>query len=340
MSTFVAGSALMLGLLVPVVIRIFMKKRAHIDTAVVLIPVSVIMLIVYICAFGVQLFTVLLTILELLVFLTNFRALQRYINGLYVDYFHIPFVISTVLCALAILFLSFLLYWFAPRKDMDIIITIKDRPAYTVTRTLYTGSAYQGLTEKQGFMEQTAAVAKTWTPDNDDDTKPLIVCFPDICIRASDYEPLMRVLAERGYLCTTADITTADTAVTRFNGTWIRPFIMRVKRMEHPDTFTEMKAECNQKKVLEEIAYIKALKARYPGRKILVAADETYALIYREKLEDVKTIHLNLDGLGFLPLTHPLDAACLLPEKYPFSERRTSDMMVYRTADYIIGESK
>lgn len=340
MSSFVLGSALLLGLLVPVIIRIFMKKRTHVDTAVVLVPVSVVILIIHICAFGVQLFTILLAVVILFVFLTNFRALQRFLNGLYVDFFHVPFVISTVLCGLAIIFLGFLLFWFAPKSDMDVIITVRDRPHYTETRTIYTGTAYQGLSKKESMLERTSAVATTYTPEKDDAEKPIIICVPDICVRASDYTPLMRVLAGRGYTCTIADITTADTTLTAVNGTWIRPFIMRLRRVLNPEQFTELKAETNQKKLLEVKAYVDAVKKQYPGRRIVVAADSPYALIYRENMEGVKTLHLNLDGIGFLPLTHPLDAACMLPEKYPYTERRASDDMLYKTADYIIGECK
>lgn len=340
MSSFVAGSALLLGLLAPVIIRIFMKKRTHVDTAVILVPVSVFVLIIHICAFGVQLFTVLLAVLLLLVCITNFRAFQRYINGLYVDFYHVPFVISTVLCGLLLIFLSFILFWFAPCNDMDIVITVQDRPAYSVTRTVYTGTAYQGLSEKQDLLERTSAVESMYRPDKDDASKPVIVCVPDICIRAADYVPLMKVLAERGYTCLSADIKTADTTVSRVKGIWLRPFIMRVTRVLSPETYTELKAECNQKKLLETAALVKTVKERFPGRSILIVADEAAALIHQEKMEGVKTVSLNLDGLGFLPLTQPLDAAFILPQKYPFSERRVSESIVYQTADYIIGECK
>ncbi len=340
MSSFVAGSALLLGLLVPVVARIFMKKRTHVDTAVILVPVSVCVLIIDICAFGVQLFTVLLAILILFVFITNFRALQRFLNGLYVDYYHVPFVIATVLSGLAILFLSFILYWFVPVNDMDIIITVKDRPSYTVSRTMYTGSAYQGLSVRENLLDRTSAVASTYTPDKDDGTSPVIVCVPDVCVRASDYAPLLKVLASRGYIAAAADITTTDTALGAVNGTWIRPFVMRVRRVLDAEAFKEQKAEINQKKMIETKAYVNALKEQYPGRKFVVVADEAYALIYQEQMEDVKTIFLNQKGLGFLPLTQPLDAFCMLPDVYPYEERRASENMVYQAAEYIIGECK
>lgn len=340
MSSFVVASALLLGLLVPVVIRIFMKKRTHVDTAVVLVPVSIFVLILYVCAFGVQLYTVLLALVVLLVFLTNFRALQRYINGLYVDFFRVPFVIFTVLCAFAILFMSFLLYWFAPRNDMSVTLTVRDKPSYSVTKTMYTGTAYQGLTVKENFLDRASVVANTYIPDADDASKPLVVLVPDVCVRAADYDPLMKVLAERGYACTAADIKTTDTAAATINGTWIRPFAMRVKRVLEGDAFSVLKAEYNQKKMLETVAYINALKQQFPGRKILVVADEAFALIYRENLEGVKTIHLAMDGIAFLPLTHPLDAAFIMPEKYPLTERRVSDRILYDAADFIIGECK
>lgn len=340
MSSFVAGSALLLGLLVPVVVRIFMKKRTHVDTAVILVPVSVCVLIIDICAFGVQLFTVLLAILILFVFITNFRALLRFINGLYVDYYHVPFVIVTVLSGLAVLFLCFILFWFAPVNDMDIIITVRDRPAYTVSRNVYTGTAYQGLRDRESMLEPTSAVATVYTPDRDDGTSPVIVCVPDVCVRASDYTPLLKVLASRGYIAAAADIKTADTALGVVNGTWIRPFVMRVRRVFDAERYKEQKAEVNQKKMIETKAYINALKVQYPGRKIVVVADEPYALIYQEKMEDVETLFLNMHGLGFLPLTQPLDAFCMMPDVYPYEERRASDSMVYKAADYIIGECK
>lgn len=340
MSSFVAASTLLLGLLVPVVIRIFMKKRTHVDTAVVLVPVSVFVLILYICAFGVELFTVLLTLAILLVFLTNFRALQRYINGLYVDFFRIPFVIFTVLCALVILFLGFTLFWFAPRNDMSLIITVRDRPPYSVVKTTYTGNTYQGLTVKENILDSTTAVSSTYVPNAADASKPVIVLVPDVCVRASDYEPLMKVLAERGYICTAADIKTSDTALTEVNGTWIRPFIMRMKRVLQSDMFLDLQGEYSQKKTLETIAFVDAVKKQFPGRKILVAADEPFGQLNQKNLEDVKTVRLELDGIGFLPLTHPLDAAFVLPEKYPMTERRTSDKLLYDAADFIIGECR
>lgn len=337
MSSFVLGSALLLGLLVPVIIRIFMKKRTHVDTAVVLVPVSLVILVIYICAFGVQFFTVLLTIVILFVFITNFRALQRFINGLYVDFFRIPFIISTVICGITILFLAFLLYWFAPKNDMDIILSVHDQPDYTVTRTLYTGTAYQGLSPRESVMERTSAVVTTYAPIKDDGVLPVIICVPDICVRAADYVPLMKVLADKGFICMAADITTPDTALFPVNGTWIRPFIVRVRRILYPDTFTEFKAEANQKKLLETEAFINAVKKQYPGRKIIVVADESSALIYRENIEGVQTLHLNTDGLGFLPLTQPLDAFVLMPGKYPYTARRASDSMIYEAAAIITG---
>lgn len=340
MSSFVLGSALLLGLLVPVIVRIFMKKRTHVDTVVVLVPVSIFVFIIYVCAFGVQLYTVLLAILILFVFISNFRALQRFINGLYVDFFHLPFLVATVISGLAVLFLGFLLYWFAPVSDMDIILTVSDRPGYTMSRTVYTGTAYQGLAEKESFLDRTSAIATTYTPQKDDGQSPVIICVPDVCVRASDYAPLMKELASRGYICTSADIKTADTALPVISGAWIRPFIMRIRRIFDTEQYREQKIEVNQKKTLETQAYIQAMKEKYPGHRIVVVADEPYALIYSKAIDGVKTLNLNLNGLGFLPLTHPLDASCVLPEIYPYGDRRASDGMVYKAADYIVGECK
>lgn len=340
MSSFVSGSVLLLGLLVPVVIRIFIKKRTSVDTAVILVPVSICVFAIHVCAFGVQLFTVLLAALILYVFITNFRALLRYINGLYVDFYRVPYLISTVISGIAIVVLTFILFWFAPLDDMNIIITVHDRPPYSETRTVYTGTAYQGLTEKQNLLERSAAVARTYTPASVDAEKPVIMFVPDVCVSSADYVPVMKELAVRGYICTAADITTVDTSLSALNGTWIRPFVMRVRRAHHPETYSQILAESNQKKLLETEAYLKVLKKQYPGREIIIAADEMYDLLSSENLDGVKVLHLSLDGLGFLPLTQPLDASCLLPEKYPFSGRRASDRIVYQTADFIIGESR
>lgn len=340
MSSYVLGGVLLLGLLAPVILRIFMKKRTHVDTTVILVPVSVFVFIIYVIAFGVQLFTVLLAILIFLVVITNFRALQRYFNGLYVDYYHVPYVIATILSGFAIVFLCFLLVWFAPVNDMDIVITVKDRPAYTETRQTFTGTAYQGFSEKNSVFEKTSAVVTTYTPEEDNERSPVIVFVPDVCVRAADYVPLMKVLALRGYACTAADITSADTALLSFNGTWIRPFIMRVERIMNQKAFNEVKDGYFQKKLLETKAFISLVKKQYPGREIVLAADEEYPLLSREMIEGVRVLRLELDGLGFLPLTHPLDAACIMPDKYTYAGRRTSDRMVYEAANYIIGECR
>ena len=75
MSSFFAGGLLILLLQLPIVLRPIFFKKPRIDAIVMFLPLSVIITGLFLFAFSLQIFSILLTILVLLVF---FHELPRH----------------------------------------------------------------------------------------------------------------------------------------------------------------------------------------------------------------------------------------------------------------------
>ena len=75
----------------------FFLRYGKVDTLTVLAPISIILCILQIVAWGLDVFIFVLLIISILDFCTNFRALLRFVSGLYVDHYSIAFKIGAFL---------------------------------------------------------------------------------------------------------------------------------------------------------------------------------------------------------------------------------------------------
>lgn len=158
MSTYFAGSMLILFLLLPVVLRIFFREKVRLDSIVLLVPFSIIAVILYTFAFGLQAYTIMLYTLIVIVYLANFRALQRFRNQLFIDNYHFYFCAGCVIQFLIIVFMGAIMIIYMPEKNTD--ISFKPEQKVTVKKETIpmTGNTWTGLSESQSFFAKPDAV--------------------------------------------------------------------------------------------------------------------------------------------------------------------------------------
>ena len=134
MSSFFAGGLLILLLQLPIVLRPIFFKKPRIDSIVMFLPFSLIVMVLYLFAFGAQFFSLHLLILLLLVFFTNFRAMLRFKNRLFVDGYSFPFCAASFIELIAIIGLGVILVLYCPASDMELSLNFNPKPDTTVKK--------------------------------------------------------------------------------------------------------------------------------------------------------------------------------------------------------------
>jgi hypothetical protein len=116
-SGFLVGGLLICALVIILALRFLVHKRTKVDPMVTAAPFALIFSICYVIAYGVNLFSLSIFVLVLLAFFTNYRALQRFVEGLYVDYYHSYFSIASFIEALLTIIMVVALIIYAPVPD-------------------------------------------------------------------------------------------------------------------------------------------------------------------------------------------------------------------------------
>lgn len=302
-SSFLVGGLLICGLIILLALRFLVHKRAKVDSIVMASPIVLVFSIFYIFAFGANIITLSLFILTFFVFLTNYRALQRFANGLYVDYYHAYFSITSFLEALCtIVFIVFFVIY-APVSDTP-------TNGFSVSRTNLTGSAAYGLSEKTKVFQSTNAIVYEYTGDSGvDETKPILLYVPDLFCQSSDFEPILGAFAREGYRVIAMDIKFSDiTYLSKFlDNRFVKPFAMRIQKVSAPEKFEENLQGYIQKKGLEIKAAKNFLEKKYENKNITFLADTYTSEAIKGLFLPENIIEYNWGGCGLLSETLPLE---------------------------------
>lgn len=146
------GELLVLILLLITNGRILFVKKAKRDALVVLGPVSFLLTILQIISWGLDLVSLLSLVMSILVILTNFHALFRYTESLYVDHYSPAMKFwATVTCTLTIIIIAGAVY-FSPLEWES------DRIGVQETKLRYDGSFRTGFVEATDFQSAEAIV--------------------------------------------------------------------------------------------------------------------------------------------------------------------------------------
>lgn len=200
------GELLIFVLLFITNIRVFFTKRARRDPLAVVAPVAFILSILQILARGIEVLTALGFLIGFLTLLSNFHALFRYSERLYIDRYSplMKFwaVLTTILSVSAI----FLTISLAPVELQNSELKISE------TETRYAGSFRAGF-QKAGIFSRSSAQLYRFAPNNltDQDAElPLILFFPDKRGDTQNYLPYLQLLAQKGCVVLSADFFSND----------------------------------------------------------------------------------------------------------------------------------
>ena len=133
-SGFLVGGLLICALIVLLALRFLVHKRTKVDSIVMAAPFALVFSIFYLFAYGVNLFSLCIFVLVVIVFLTNYRALQRFAEGLYVDYYHAYFSVASFVEALITVAMAVFLIIYAPIADTP-------TKGYSIEKTRAKGAA-------------------------------------------------------------------------------------------------------------------------------------------------------------------------------------------------------
>lgn len=336
MSSFFAGGLLILLLQLPIVLRPLFFKKPRIDSIVMFLPFSLIIMALYFFAFGARFYSIQLLLLVLLVFFTNFRAMLRFKNKLFIDHYSFLFCAASFLEFIAIIGMIVQLILFCPVSDMELSLNFDSKPDITVKKTMYTGSAYRGMTERESIFDPVNAILYTYEPENADTSK-VILCVGGCCADPSDYAPLLKNLMKDGYTSLILESNADDIRFTSefWNSTFFRPFMMRVIYKNDSERYKKLSEEFYNKKIIEAQVLIDIAKKQYPDSTFYLLTDDFPAGIVESTFPDYTNIFLELDGCGLIALTKPLEASLVHPERWGRKNREESFMLPERLSEYI-----
>lgn len=202
------GELLIFVLLFITNIRVFFTKNARKDPLAVIAPFAFILSILQIVAWGIEFLTVLGFFIAFLVLVSNFHALFRYSERLYIDHYSPLMKFWAVLTTMLSVPAIFLTIVTAPVELKNNELKISE------TKTRYTGSFRAGF-QKAGIFSPSNAQLYMFSPNNpaeqnEGEQIPLILFFPDKRGDTQNYLPYLQLLAQKGCTVLSADFFSDD----------------------------------------------------------------------------------------------------------------------------------
>ena len=207
------GELLVFVLLFITNLRVFFVQHVRRDPLVVLAPFTFIVAIFQILAWGIDAFTTLGLLIALFVLLSNFHAIFRYIERLYVDHYSslmkVWAVFTIMISALA---LAATIY-FAPVESNARTLKISKNQTY------YKGNFRSGFEEAGPFSSKSLSFWKfaPQTAGKSEAEKPIVLLSPDKRGDTVNYIPYLEQLALHGVTACSADFFADD-------GQWLHSY--------------------------------------------------------------------------------------------------------------------
>ncbi|MBQ7753590.1 MAG: hypothetical protein IJR80_08055 [Treponema sp.] len=325
----VSGEFLIFLLLLITNSRVFFVESRK-DSVVLLAPLAVLLSVFQIFSWGFDIFTGTALILSILVLFSNFHALYRYFERLYVDHYSpLMYIWAISTCLVCIFCLGFLIY-FAPSTPLTQRRVNNSTTNVTMSRERYTGSFRSGF-EKAGSLQKTNIQLSFFTPEIKNENLPVIVFFPDKRAETYHYIPYLLKLAEKGFTIISADINTKDClwlhnpCDTRV----LRRFGMVISSLLNPFKFQSQTEFYTYNSSLECKALFDILDKNFadnPDQKYIIMSDfmadtavsdfrkthpdQIAGILYMNQLKEYQS-----KGYGFIAQTDPLLATILKIER-------------------------
>lgn len=280
--------------------RSFFLKYSRIDSLAVLAPISMVLVILQILAWGIDVFTLLLLVISVFAFFTNFRALLRLSSGLYVDHYSVAFRIGEVLVLLASVLELGLLIYFRPvylnTKNYNVSIQ-KVRLEGSFAGGFFTASAFENPSANMWIIQ----------PANEKDFNGgIIALLTDKRADISDYAPYTFSLAKKGFKVYAVDFYARDLKwfYTMGDVRYFRRIFMLFSYFKNPVKFELEKEFYTYNSMQEMNAVLEIIKQNEnadAGRGANIYADDEYEN-YENKEDAVESTMEKPNGNTVLPL--------------------------------------
>lgn len=333
--------------------RIFFLKNPRIDCFAVFSLIGFLISIINLFLFDISFSNLVVFVISLLCFFTNFRAILRLRSKLIVDHYGTPFLISTIFELILILLSLAFLFVHRPVKLIPQKFNVKK------TEYLLTGNTTNEIRIKTDFFKglKTTGIFNVYEPDFPEDDKisyeiyknnPILIFAGTASGPIENYEPYFLLLAQKGFSVAAADFYTNDTKIFEPNlkkgflknhadSKSLRYFYAKILKSFDEKTFDEIK----KKEITLAPAKYNALSKIAGGlfgldRKIFylvdgIDFDTIFSVVEQNKnasafyslnrIDEYKT-----SGFGFLEQTDPLFAAA------GFGLKRDSSLFIPRYA--------
>ena len=312
------GELLVFVLLFITNLRVFFVHHVRRDPLVVLAPFTFIVAIFQILAWGIDAFTTLGLLIALFVLLSNFHAIFRYMERLYVDHYSALMKVWAVFTIMISAVALAATIYFAPVESSKRTLKISANPTY------YKGSFRSGFEEARPFDSKALTLWEYGPEKNETGTSfsqnVIVLLTPDKRGDTVNYVPYLEQLALSGVQIFSADFYADD-------GRWLhsigdkkvlRRLVMVIQSMLNRQTFEAQREYYSYNVSQEYEVLIPLLRSRFGAdKKVLLITDfmaDIAADDYAKKNPDVIAGVLKLtnieeyktSGYGCIEQTDPL----------------------------------
>lgn len=342
------GEILILILLLITNGRIFFLRKVKQDRIVVIAPICFILSILQFFAWGIDIFIVAIFLLALLVLLSNFHALFRYSEKLYVDHYSplmYTWSIFTTLIGTAILAGT---VYFMPVEIQNNKLEIEEtkytfngsfRSGFEISRFALSPKLTVHKYEKGADTSHPYADEIEEKDTNEQQTKNIIIFFPDKTGDTYHYKPFLQHLAQKGYTVYSGDFFSsdcrwmhnlADSKALRRNVMALEKLASNQKFMQQREFYSyNISLECKEMfRIVSELEKSNDVNIYLFGDEMSTTALEDFYNSNKNKNPDLKGYFLinsfasyETPGFGCIKQTDPLIANLLgISRDYTFSD--------------------
>lgn len=318
--------------------RVFLPKKERRDVLVSVSPITFLLSILSFFAWGFDFFIFLAIILSFLVLLTNFHAMFRYSQKVYVDHYSPAMKFWAIFTTIFSFASIVIVIYFAPvlqnPKDFSV----------TETKQNITGNLQGGFSPSQNFEKVNGTIYEFSLAPELENRSYAVLFLPDRRGDVANYEPFLKSLAKEGTTVFSADFYTNDCKYFSnfFDNKLFRRFCLVLQSRRDPQKYNSQREFFTYKASLELEALLKLAQEKYGSQcRYFIATDimgNTAANDIQKKYPELITGTLDIStiseyktaGFGFVEITEPLLARFLGCKKD--SKMENSTIVAKKTA--------
>lgn len=302
--------------------RVFFIRQTRLDSLVLFIPLSALLLFVEAVAWGYSINEIILTNLVFFAILVNYKSFFRFCNHLLIDTYSITFTIfSSVLLLLAIttaiIFIIFKPVYFDNTK-----LQIKSETKYL------SGTFSTGFSKSEKLFSSKNLALTVFYPDQNQQNYQndyAVLFIPDKRANFSAYEPFLKLLAKSGFKVYAGDFGFSTVpSKSKININFIKRYSLNMNSRK--DGIKYFSSDSNNfyldvySKEYEVLSRI-ADKSEPVTKKLIIVADESPALCASRITDTARPVLMfhniallseyKTPGFGFIQQADPLSAKVL-----------------------------